>query len=99
MAVLVVSERGWYLGVKKEETCEVCKGGMVKGLWWVDGEGIAKMTWEGVDESCCEIVGKEVGFIIPGEDVGNLGGNVVADTEDLNGEVIRYLRGCPKGGS
>ncbi len=47
------------------------------------------MTQEGIDESCCEVVERVVRFIMPGEDVGNLGGNVVADAEDLNRYVTR----------
>ncbi len=63
--------------MQKEEVCEVHKGGLVEGLWKSGGKGVAKMTQESVDEDCLEVVGGEVGFIIPRKDVGDLGSNVV----------------------
>ncbi len=83
--------------MQKEEAREVGKGGMVKGLWWVDGEGIVEMSWEGVDESCHEVVGQEVGFEIPGKCVGDLGLNMVAEAEELNRKVTRNGWWCLKG--
>ncbi len=56
MGVLVVSGKGQYL-CAKEEAGKVRKGGFVEGLWWVDGDDAAKMTQEGIDESCLEVVG------------------------------------------
>ncbi len=53
------------------------------------------MAWEGVDESCHWAVGGEVGFKVLGENVCNLGGDVVADTVELNQEVTKYDWGCP----
>ncbi len=50
---------------QKEEAGEACRGGVVEGLQWVDGEGFAEAAWGGVDESCCWVVGGEVGFKIP----------------------------------
>ncbi len=44
---------------QKEEAGEACRGGVVEGLQWVDGEGIAKMTQEGIDESHFEVIGGE----------------------------------------
>ncbi len=45
--------------VQKEEASEVGEGGLAKGLWWVYGEGVAEMPWEGMDKRSLEVVGFE----------------------------------------
>ncbi len=71
--------------MQMEEAHEVCEGGLVKGQWQADEEGIAKVNQKDIDESCHEVVGEEAGFIILGKDVDDLNSNVVAEVEDLNG--------------
>ncbi len=73
----------------KEKLREVGDGGVVVWIWWVDGECIVEVSREGVDEGCCEVLWGEVRFIIPRKDMGNLGGKVVADTVELNWEMVR----------
>ncbi len=55
---------GIFIG--KEEVREVCNGGMVKGLWWVDEECIVEVSGEDIDKGCCYVVGGEVGSKYPG---------------------------------
>ncbi len=69
----------------------VGNGGVVVWMWWVDGEGTAEVSREGVDEGCCKVMWGEVGLAIPGEDVSNLGGKVVAETVELHWEVARKV--------
>ncbi len=78
---------------------EVGDGCVVVLMWLVDGEGIAEVFGEGIDEGCGEVVCGEVGFEISRKDVGNLGGEVVADTVELNRKVARKGCGCSKGGT
>ncbi len=38
--------------VGKEELHEIGDGGLVEGKWWVDGEGVVEVAWEGIDGGC-----------------------------------------------
>ncbi len=75
--------------VGKDELCEVGNGGIVVCMWMVDGEGIAEVFREGIDEDCGKVVWGKVGFKISRKDVGDLGEFVVADTIHLNREMAR----------
>ncbi len=65
--------------VGNETLREVGNGGVVVWMWWFDGEGIAEVFMEGIDEGCCKVVWGEVGLEIPRKDMGNIEGKVVAD--------------------
>ncbi len=58
--------------VGKDELCEVGNGGIVVCMWMVDGEGIAEVFREGIDEDCGKVVWGKVGFKISRKDVGIL---------------------------
>ncbi len=85
--------------MKKEKSCEVGEGDLIQGLWGVERESITEMAEEGIDESCRKVVGGEVRFKVSRTDVGNLGGNVVADAEEFDREGVRDGWGCSKGGT
>ncbi len=85
--------------MERKELHEGSNGGV--GVWaeGIDGEGVAEVFGEGVDESCDKVGWGQVGFKISWEDVGEYGELVEGDAVDLNQEVARDWWGCPKGGA
>ncbi len=68
---------------------EVGNGGVAVCMWVVDGECIAEVSGEGVDEGCCKVLWGEVRFEMSRKYAGNLQCEVVVDAVETDWEMAR----------
>ncbi len=66
-------------------------------MWVGDGECVAEVSREGVDEGCGKVAWGEVRFEMPGKHVGDLGCKVESDAVELDWKVARKGWRCLKG--
>ncbi len=83
----------------KEKLHEVSKGHVGAWAGQGDGEGIAEVSREVVDECSRKFMWGEVRFEVSGEDLYNLGNDVELDAEEFYREVVRKARRIAKGGT